>query len=443
MKKTLTVLAGMFALVIAYGGAVFWLANANVVAADPKVRLYLSPASSSITTGATTTLQIRLSKNTNSKVDYVNANLTFSVKYLEVTSLSKQKSYFSESSGRTTSYSNTKGTISVKGSGADLPNTADVLVGTITFKGKSASTTSVSFTAASQAGDITGGGHVKNELDMKTGATVKVSSPATTTAPTKPTSAPTPTPTPTPKPTPPDATPTPPSPTSTDDSPQYADDVSEEAAALAAAEAEPFWKKYLWPIVGGSVLLGAAAVGGTLALRKRGYGEASVELPPFMPTVIENPMPEEEVIDASELVETDAVITEELPVEQNTETVEVQEVPEEPEEQAETTQPVDTPPPAEAVKPLPPAPQPLPPPVEPLSVATPAVQTLTPAPQQVATPMVASTPATLTPQPQAAAAPQAAVRNTTDYANLPDMFDVGEQRLRDEGLVDMKPTASK
>lgn len=411
MKKAFTVIAALVTVLVAYSGVVFWAANENVVAADPKVRLYLSPATSSIATGSITSLQIRLSKNTNSKVDYVNADLTFSASSLEVTSIAKQGSHFSASGGPTTSYNNTSGTVSVKGTGAELPTTADVLVATVTFKGKVAGTTSISFTAASQAGDITNGGHVNDALDMKTGGAITVSTPPKTTAPVSKIT-PSTTPTSTPPPDEPSTTPTS-TPTDDESSPQSADDVDEEVAPVVVAE--PFWRKYLWPITGGALLItGAAATAVTLVMKRRSSNQTDAAVSP--------------VEDEEDLVlEAEPTATPESTVKENS-SIEDEEVLAEKETVSiplsDPAKVVNTAPIAAAAptKPIPKPPTPPPTPT-PTSLLARPVQTVHPEPR-----------------PAASLAP---IRNTTDYANLPDMFDLGEKRLQDEGLGDMKPTVPK
>jgi hypothetical protein len=141
------------------------------------VKLYVAPASQSVVSGNSVTVQVRLSKAANSKVDYAKADMTFSTNQLEIVSVSRSGSYFNASGGPVTSFNNSKGTLNISGSGDTLPSNADVLVASVTFKAKSAGTGTLSYTNASLAGDLLGSGSVKNALTATAGTSVLVSSP--------------------------------------------------------------------------------------------------------------------------------------------------------------------------------------------------------------------------------------------------------------------------
>ncbi len=155
---------------------------AGAVAATPALKLYTSPSSASIRTGDVISLQIRLSKHTSDRVDYVDAQATFPAGTLAVVATSKQGGYFSLNGGPTIIYSNSKGTISVKGYSNPLPNPADVLIATISFQAKKSGKAVVNFSSSSQSGDITNGGHVKNVLDSMSGTALTISDPVVTTS---------------------------------------------------------------------------------------------------------------------------------------------------------------------------------------------------------------------------------------------------------------------
>jgi hypothetical protein len=160
--------------------AVFAFGSSQVYAAPDVVKLYVAPASQSVVSGNSVTVQVRLSKAANAKVDYAKADMTFSTNQLEVISVSRSGSYFNATGGPVTSFNNSKGTINISGSGDTLPTNADVLVASVTFKAKAAGTGTLSFTGASVAGDLLGSGNVKNSLTATAGTSVVVSSPPTT-----------------------------------------------------------------------------------------------------------------------------------------------------------------------------------------------------------------------------------------------------------------------
>lgn len=364
MHKVISLFAGIVVVVAAWGGIVLWAAKTNVVAAEPNVRLYVTPATQIIAAGSTTVLQIRLSKSANSKVDYVKADMTFAAAYLEVISIGKQGSHFNARGGPSTSFSNTAGTLKVEGTGVLLNDAADVLVATINVKGKTAGTSSMSFAATTQAGDMTNGGHVNNDLEAKSGATLTVTNApakANSTAPsaTSSTTPPVPTPT-TPSGTTPSAT--------NEEDLRGEDGETEPVSTLTAADtSNSFWNKYQWYILGAVIAHVVGVVAAAVIVFRAKIFKPSANHPdaqPISDDIEEEPTDVREVTDSIDLVVTAP------------ETSEVA-----------AAQPMAITPPA--------------------PVVTQEFQT---------------------------------TRNTTDYANLPDMFDLGEERLRKEGLSDMKPT---
>ncbi|GEM_PF-3995871 len=154
----------------------------GAIAVTPALKLYTSPSSASIKTGDVISLQIRLNKHTSDRVDYVDAQVAFPASTLAVVATSKQGSYFSLNGGPTITYSNSKGTISVKGYSNPMPNPADVLVATISFQAKKSGKAAVNFSSTSQSGDITNGGHIKNVLDSMSGTALTISDPVVTTS---------------------------------------------------------------------------------------------------------------------------------------------------------------------------------------------------------------------------------------------------------------------
>ena len=291
MKKPLLIFASILLAVLSYGGAVSLWAESSVVAATSTVKLYVSPATTGITTGYTTALQLRLYKNSSAKVDYAEAHVSFSTANLEVVSISKAGSYFNYGGGPSVSYNNSNGLISVMGSGSEMGLIDDVLLATVTFKGKAAGTGAVSYTSASQAGDITNGGHVKNVLDTRVGATVNISNPVAsgggggtsggTTTPTNQSPAPTTPAATTPAPaaeTP--ATPTTATPTTTsiDTSPTSQTPASDVSTAIEQTVTKPpTWLQLLLPAAGLVGVVGMGGLGYALYLKRHRSG---VTLPP-------------------------------------------------------------------------------------------------------------------------------------------------------------------
>ncbi len=178
-------------LAVMTAGLMMWAASLNVVAATNQLKLYLTPASASLTTNGSSSFQIRLNKQTSSKVDYVNAELRYPANLVEATSVSKTNSHFNANGGPSVSVNNSTGIIVVTDQGDSLLTPADVLVATVTFRAKTAGSASVTFTTNSQAGNLLGANNVKNYLDSTTGAIITITQPVTTAPLPPPTSSPT------------------------------------------------------------------------------------------------------------------------------------------------------------------------------------------------------------------------------------------------------------
>lgn len=161
------------------GLAVWGVFALDTEAAPSQLRLYVSPSSTQVSTGTTFSLQVRLEKNTTDRVNYVYADMKFSQNLLEVVSISRVGSAFTTDNGPSIAYSNSQGTITLAGSGNDLPTPADVLVGTVVFRAKTTGTATLSFTADSKAGRQLGGTNVRNLLDTAMGATISIVTPPT------------------------------------------------------------------------------------------------------------------------------------------------------------------------------------------------------------------------------------------------------------------------
>lgn len=443
MKKYLP--AGLLGLLTVMTAVfIVWAAGLSVVAATSQLKLYSSPASATVTVGNSVTIQIRLSKQTSSKVDYVNADLRFPANLLEVTSISKTGSHFTQNNSPLTSYNNSTGVINVHGSGNLLGTPADVLVATVTLRTRSVGSASISFSTSSQAGNLLGADNVKNYLDSTAGAVISITNPPTTNP--KPS-----TPPPT---TPPPSTSTPTTPSvpretapSNSSIPDTDSVVPSSAAPSAAATTNtttssasksadtsvlsrvPVW---LIAVAGGSLLLIGAVV--WLWWRRR-RAEPMVALSPDIPNeeyiapetyviASEEDMTESGTMDAGLTIDTmpsdnqpsiDAVLA-------TDQVVPVQDV------VSNTSQP-EFQPIAEVLAPSP-------------QVNTPIVASAQPvAPPDVP---VAISPSLQDTQTTSVVAEQPIVENTvvavgqTDTINdadPPDMFELGEQRLQQEGFA--------
>jgi hypothetical protein len=535
MKKPFLIFLSVLLAAVSYGGLVSFWANSSVVAATSTVKLYVNPASAGVTTGYTTALQLRLYKNSSAKVDYVDARVTFSAAQLEVVSISKQGSYFNSGGGPSVAYNNSNGTISVTGNGAPLATIDDVLLATVTFKAKTAGSGSVTFTAASQAGDITNGGHVKNSLDTRVGGVVNITNPVSsggssgggTPAPTNPVAPVAPVPsadpaTPAPATEEPQTSGAPSDQSQANGSPSQSDDVS--TAIERTVTSPPAWLQLLLPIAGVVATLGMLGLGYVLFLKRK---QGGVTLPPEDEATDAETMPTTETIAQAdsaafatfqgdeatddstgfmqepELPEFNSTLDTPQPMADTTppssdlasvlsQPVELmpeelmavpdvaQSAPEEPIETSATevlqqdilTEPVEQPASSESVvqpptvgefaAQVPDAPVlqsaaitvPVQPPVAPLMdepaampMPPPIANEVYPVQPEVA-PSVAEQPVPaeqLAPPAQPESLPQAPVMSAQadpnepiDYKNMPDMFDVGEQRLQNEGFA--KPT---
>ena len=437
MKKAVSIVGALAAILLVYGGSIFLFASSNVAAAEPKVKLYLTPATAKTPVGSTISFQVRLSKNTTAVVDYANADMIFPTASLEIVSISKVGGHFSKDGGPSTAYSNAVGTISVKGEGASLATKADVLLATITLRAKKTGSANISFTSKSQAGDINNGGHVKNAMDAWTGAIVTVSS----------------------TPSQPNAPPT----TGSDDeegdddarfddeeglgddesldesdfSEEEVTDGSEEegqatdeggsgegtepdsestitvasddGSSASGPGAVSFWQRYLWPLLGVGVLVvaGVGWAATTLVMLRR----AAV---PAVPLLAEESV--DIFGDEAQLTTVPDEAVDTVP-----ETL-VAAVPEE--VVSEIAEPASEPVPAVVPQPVPqPQVAPVAPPQQPVpSAAAPHVAQLTVPDRAVETQLTSE-------------------RAVPDVADIPDMFEIGEQRLQSEGLADMKSSA--
>jgi hypothetical protein len=295
MKNPLPIVVSAVVAIVSYGGFISMLAQSSVQAATSTVRLYVTPTTAGVTVGQTTPMQLRLYKDSTTKVDYVDAKLTFSTANLEVASISKQGSHFNYSNGPSTSYSNSNGTISVTGTGGELPTQSDVLVATVTFKGKAAGSGSLSYSAASAAGDMTNGGHVKNALDSRVGGVVNVSNPIASSGGSTPSNPGTPTQPATPPTTNSDE------PVSSSDPTSVPDGATEPVTDTSAVEPQgmnatleqtvakpPVWLQFLLPAAGVAGVLGMGGLGAALYLKRRASG---VTLPPIEGEELGIPMP--------------------------------------------------------------------------------------------------------------------------------------------------------
>ena len=470
MKKLPILLLSVVSIGTFYVSAVLLSAQSNVVAASPGVWMYVSPSSSTMTSGSTRNIQVRLGKDSSAKVDYAEARLHFSAAQLEIVSVSKQGSYFSWSGGPKVTYSNNSGTAVISGTGPLLPTQADVLIATINFRAKSAGSAVISLDSNSRAGDITGGSRVKDVLDGRSGATVAVSAPVSADPGTGPAPS---------SPTTPESSPDEQAqdqadkPTTDDsssgvaqsdatDSPSAANDDKALAGTSEADFSEkPAWQVYLLPAAGGVLALGLAGAGVLLYVRKKHQGP---QLPPLEEQAEEVAMPSTEQF-ATGYAQAPDLDTEEPLVNESSEDdvqpfaaqTEVSDAPsvepsptlestinpefEQPSSLTDTlptqqteavmgdqdtaladtvTAPVvpNVPPPTytPVIPPEPPS-QPLAYPVD--AYAQPAVQEQ---PMQLAVPPRPTTPMQT---------------GQVDYANMPDMFDLGAERLRKEGLGDL------
>ena len=485
MKKPFLIFVSIVLAVLTYGGSVSLWAESSVAAASSTVKMYVNPANVGATAGYTTSLQLRLYKNSPAKVDYAEAHLSFSTANLEVVSISKQGSYFNNGGGPSIAYNNTNGLITVMGSGPELGQVDDVLMATVVFKAKAPGAGAMSYTSDSQAGDITNGGHVKNVLDTRVGAVVNVTNPVTTsqgggtTAPSAPT-APTPPAASTPSPgAPVTENPVPSSPAVT------ASPRSDAASAIdRTVTRPPTWLQLLLPAASGIGLLGIGGMGYVL-YRKRHSSGVSL---PAEETPDAEVMPSTEGIvgigamsslDAMDDLEVSNDVPQPITEDDNVLTPTAVDVASQevtsvaPASHLETTVPnevlvsvaesspvvapsaalqslasTETPPLAvsdtaksETASPLrsntdeartPVSPPPI--------VEAPVVDVSTPSALMPPIPPVGSQ-ELVTPPP--ASAPIAAESQEIDYKNLPDMYEIGEQRLQNEGFGPASQPANK
>ncbi len=444
-----------------------WAASLNVVAATNQLKLYLTPVSASLTTGNSASFQIRLNKQTTSKVDYVNAELKYPVSLLEATAVSKSGSHFSTNGGPSVSINNSTGVIVVNGQGASLGTPADVLVATVTFRTRATGSASVAFTTNSQSGNLLGANNVKNYLDSTAGAVLTITTPPSTSPP--PTSTkPTPT-TPPPTTQPPASTETTPTETTdpvitnTQTSPT---DVTQQTTTTSPTVTQKQTSQQTslgryWPWALGMVVLIALGAVVFYITKKRHSSEPQLVLSPDITEEPDTGLPTQDdatveggtfssyqsVVDA-EPMSTDAFTAapeqvavaqpEPVAAEQPVATGQV-------EVEGVVIEPLDPHMPSPLVQssmaaPEPPTPQPIVDVIAPVVVATPVANSpvYAEASSQVAVPVVPQSvqqpvsPAVIpdvTPPPQPEATP-------AQPDDIPDMFDIGEARLKAEGLTD-------
>jgi hypothetical protein len=455
MKNPLPIVVSSIVAIVAYGGFMSLLAQSSVQAATSNVKLYVTPSTSGVTVGQTTALQLRLLKDSSSDVDYIDAKVTFSAANLEVVSISKQGSQFNDNGGPSTTYNNTNGTLSVTGGGQQLDRRADVLVATVTFKGKVAGSGSVSYTAASGAGEMTSGGNLKNILTTRVGGTVNVSNPISGGS-----TPGTPPPSPAPQTAPAATTPantTPPAqdqPTTGADTSATPDNSKPQETSvektpetvggtIAQTVAKPpVWLQYMVPAAAVVAVGGMAALGAVLYRKRRATG---VTLPPAQQNDLGIPMPTTEAAAEQGTNEVPQVGSTVAPTDFANPDHDLPEF--------SAQQELDYTAPLAALAPVAPevmspvasveaiAPQQAPaPPQEPLSsviqqspVTAPE---LAPLPlEQFAQPAVVAQPTA----PVSLPVQTATTPGMEDYKNMPDMFDLGEQRLQAEGHAPLKP----
>lgn len=150
------------------------------VARAATVRIYLNPASGSAMVGGNLSVQIRISKDASTSLEIVQADLTFPANLLNVTNVNSVGSNYNQSNSLTSSWSNSAGTIHVKGHNTSIPSTGDFLVANITFSAKAAGTAQVKFASTTQAGRMNNNGNVAiNKIDvMSSGQYVVTAAPA-------------------------------------------------------------------------------------------------------------------------------------------------------------------------------------------------------------------------------------------------------------------------
>lgn len=260
-------------------------------AATNVVKLYSTPGSQSVAAGNDITLQIRLTKDTTSKVDFAGADIRFSANVLEVISVSRAGSYFTYDNGPTTSFNNANGTLTVSGRGDTLPTAADVLLASVTFRVKTGGTGTTSFTGASVAGDQLGSGNVKNSLNVTSGSTIVGVTPpppssTRTASPSQPTAT-----------SPAPSTPQSQSPTSTaagvneQTSPLSGDEILEtdpaakDVVTVDAKQAFPFGLE-LWQVLAASILTVGFVAVGIIMVMKRMHGHKLKQSDPEAVSVV-------------------------------------------------------------------------------------------------------------------------------------------------------------
>lgn len=383
---------------------------AHHASAAGEIKLYASPSSITQTTGNQFDLGIRVNKNSSDRVDYADVYISFPASRLEVVSVSASGSAFNLNSSFASSYDNRSGLIHISGESNALGTPSDVLIATVKLRAKASGRSDVTFMSDSAVGDLFGPGKVKNYLTTRTGAVITLNDAAVSTPPSSGTVKPV-TPSTAADPTPPDApidVPLNDIVNTSDGSYELAiDGVGASSSGNGVGAAVPASSNILldrYGVVGGAVLgvivLGLAGWKVFGAHRER-QGAAIVIWDDETPEV------------------SDGVTVPEVESDQGTELDElISELPTDPVPQPEYV-------------PIPETPEPIP--AQPVVQQPSVAQTVQPpslnAPVMQASPVV-------TPQPAVEPTPPLDVQSAVvSQDNIPDMFDLGEERLRREGYV--------
>lgn len=187
-------------LAIFIGGFFALVGMQRAEAIANEVKIYLAPASISVSRGEAFAVQVRIGKQGNEKVDYVTAYIAFPTSQMEVASIRSAHTAFSKNNSFRSTHNNASGTINITGSSETLGTNVDVYVATVTFRSKTDGRAIVQFTEDTKVGSLLGSGGIKNALDATSHAVITVnpppqtpvSQPVVTPEPVRPQSAPTP-----------------------------------------------------------------------------------------------------------------------------------------------------------------------------------------------------------------------------------------------------------
>jgi hypothetical protein len=382
----------------------------HYVSAAGEIKLYTSPSSTTQTTGSQFDVAVRISKTASDRVDYADVYVSFPASRLEVVSVSASGTSFNLSSSFASSYNNTSGLVHISGESNALGTPADVLVATIKLRAKASGRSDVTFTSDSVVGDLFGPGKVKNYLTTRAGVSVTVNSVAVPTSPAPGTAKPVTSPTTTDS-TPPDApidTPLNDIVNTPDGSYELAiDGVGTSSAGNGVGAAVPDRSDTLldrYGIVGGAVL-------GTIVLSLAAWKVFGAH------RERQGATPEAIVIwdDTAQASDNETILQEENNIGAELDQL-ASELPADPVPQPEYVPIPETPEPI-AVQPME---QPVAESIQLAPVSMPEIQP----------------PAAVTPEPIAQPVlPMEAPPTTRSGDDIPDMFDLGEERLRQEGYV--------